>query len=260
MLALLILYIYNFIINIIIFLLLTLTIASITLIERKVMALSQRRVGPNYIGYKGRLQFIADAVKLCLKHIFIVNNTNKFYFMLIPVFILVTAYTFWVNVLWLPSLSICEVEYNFLLMGLLSTIFASLLFLISWVTQNKYAILSAYRTLIVTIVLEIFLTFIFLYLLFIFNSFSFLYSSTLQSKMNWTLFVLLPILPALIIVFTLETGRIPFDLGEAEAELIAGHSTEMGGFYFALFYLGEYFHLYCFSLQIVLIIFGGWYF
>jgi NADH-quinone oxidoreductase subunit H len=55
----------------------------------------------------------------------------------------------------------------------------------------------------------------------------------------------------------METGRIPFDLGEAESELIAGHTTEMGGFFFALFYLGEYFHLFCFSLTYVLLIFGG---
>ena len=70
-------------------------------------------------------------------------------------------------------------------------------------------------------------------------------------------FLMLPILPIIIICFLLETGRIPFDLAEAESELIAGHTVEFGGFYFALFYLGEYFHLYCFSVTYSLIFFAG---
>jgi NADH-quinone oxidoreductase subunit H len=65
------------------------------------------------------------------------------------------------------------------------------------------------------------------------------------------------VLPVLLITFFLETGRIPFDLGEAESELVAGHTTEMGGFFFALFYLGEYFHLFCFSLTFIILLFGG---
>lgn len=74
------------------------------------------------------------------------------------------------------------------------------------------------------------------------------------------MFLLLPQIPLLCIVFFLETGRIPFDLGEAESELIAGHTTEMGGFFFALFYLGEYFHLFCFSFTYIILFFGGWHF
>ena len=70
--------------NVVVFLLLTLIIASITLMERKILSLVQRRVGPNYIGYKGRLQFIADALKLLVKHIVIVNKVNKFIFLIIP--------------------------------------------------------------------------------------------------------------------------------------------------------------------------------
>jgi len=64
-------------------------------------------------------------------------------------------------------------------------------------------------------------------------------------------------MPLLLITFLIETGRIPFDLAEAESELIAGYTTEFGGFYFALFYLGEYFHLYCFSVVYILCLFGG---
>ena len=84
----------SFVINLLIFLFLTLIIATITLIERKILSLVQRRVGPNYIGYKGRLQFIADALKLLLKHIIIINKVNKIMFMVFPSCVLVVCYMF----------------------------------------------------------------------------------------------------------------------------------------------------------------------
>ena len=87
-------YIQIFISNIIIFLLLTLVIATITLMERKILSLVQRRVGPNYIGYRGRLQFIADAVKLLVKHILVVNKVNKLLFLILPAAILIICYLF----------------------------------------------------------------------------------------------------------------------------------------------------------------------
>ena len=254
-----ILSILSLLFNIVIFLLLTLIIATITLIERKVMSLVQRRVGPNYIGHKGRLQFIADAVKLLVKHILIINNANKFLFMIIPSLILIMCYLFWINIIWAPSLSICEIEYNLLFLGILSTCFTILLFTISWISQNKYSILAAGRIVNITINLEILLNLLFLLLITIFESFSFFTIVSYQYQQLYTFFILMPVLPVLLIIFLLETGRIPFDLAEAESELIAGHTVEMGGFFFALFYLGEYFHLFCFSAVYSLILFGGWF-
>lgn len=90
-------YIQILLTNIVIFLLLTLIIATITLMERKILSLVQRRVGPNYIGYRGRLQFIADALKLLVKHIVIINKVNKFLFLLLPATVLIMCYLFWVN-------------------------------------------------------------------------------------------------------------------------------------------------------------------
>ena len=253
-------YIQILLTNILIFLLLTLIIATITLMERKILSLVQRRVGPNYIGYKGRLQFIADALKLLVKHIMIINKVNKFLFLILPASILIICYLFWVNLLWLPNLSICEVEYNLLFTGVFSMFFSFLIFLVGWVTKNKYSIISSTRVLVTTLNLEVFINFFFVYLISFFESFSFFQIVSFQYSWTWSLFLLLPILPLLFVIFFLETGRIPFDLGEAESELIAGHTTEMGGFFFALFYLGEYFHLFCFSLTYILILFGGWHF
>lgn len=244
--------------NIIVFLLLTMIIASITLMERKILSLVQRRVGPNYIGYRGRLQFIADALKLLVKHIVIINKINKVLFLILPSSILVVCYLFWINLIWAPNLSICEIEYNLLFMGVLSMFFSFLMFLVGWSTKNKYAILSSTRVLVTSLNLEVFINFFIIYLISIYESFSFFQIVSFQYTWTWTVFIILPILPLLLVIFFLETGRIPFDLGEAESELVAGHTTEMGGFFFALFYLGEYFHLFCFSFTYVLLLFGGW--
>lgn len=251
-------YIQILLTNIVVFLLLTMIIASITLMERKLLSLVQRRVGPNYIGYKGRLQFIADALKLLVKHIVIINKVNKILFILLPASVLIICYLFWVNLIWAPNLSICEIEYNLLFMGVLSMFFSFLMFLVGWTTKNKYAIISSTRVLITSLNLEVFISFFTIYIISMFESFSFYQIVSFQHSWTWTFFLLLPILPLLLIIFFLETGRIPFDLGEAESELVAGHTTEMGGFFFALFYLGEYFHLFCFSFTYILILFGGW--
>lgn len=88
-----------FLYNIILFLILTIIIAVITLIERKVLSIIQRRVGPNYIGYKGRLQFIADALKLLMKQIVVLTKLNKFLFLVFPGLVLIVCYLFWVNLI-----------------------------------------------------------------------------------------------------------------------------------------------------------------
>ena len=247
-----------FLINIVLFLILTIIIAVITLIERKILSIIQRRVGPNYIGYKGRLQFIADALKLLLKHILIISKINKFLFLIYPALVLIMCYLFWINLIWGPNLSLFEIEYNILFMGILSIIFTFLLFLVGWSTKNKYSILASNRIVIVSFNLEIFLNFFLIFLIFFFESFSFYQCVNMQKLLINGFFLCLPILPLIILIFLLETGRIPFDLGEAESELIAGHTTELGGFFFALFYLGEYFHLYCFSVTYTILLFNGW--
>jgi len=247
-----------FIFNIILFLILTVLIAVITLIERKVLALIQRRVGPNYIGYKGRFQFIADALKLLLKHIFIITKINKFLFIIFPCLVLIMCYLFWINLIWGPNLSFFEIEYNVIFMSTSSILFTFLLFLVGWSSKNKYSILASNRIIIISFNLEIFLNFLFIFLIILFESFSFYQFSSLQYFTLNGFFICLPIMPLIAITFLIETSRIPFDLGEAESELIAGHTTELGGFFFALFYLGEYFHLYCFSVTYALLFFNGW--
>lgn len=250
-------YLFSFVKLIVLFLILTIVIATVTLIERKILSLTQRRVGPNYIGYKGRLQFFADALKLLLKHITILSKVNKLFFILIPALVCLVIYLFWANLVWGSDLAIFDIEYNILVMCLISTLCSYLLVLVGYVSNNKYAIMSSTRVLIVGLNLEILLMFLLLVLAFICESLNFWFLVSMQNKGYWSIFISAPIWPIMFITFFLETARIPFDVTEAEAELIAGYTTEFGGFYFALFYLGEYFHLYCFSAIYALCLFGG---
>jgi len=252
------LFIISLIKSIILFLILTITIATVTLMERKLLSLIQRRVGPNYIGYRGRLQFIADALKLIFKQIIIINKVNKLLFIVVPALTLIVSYLFWINITWGLNLAICEIEHNLFIMGIISTFFSYLLILVGFISKNKYSILSSTRTVVILLNLELLLNFFIVCLTLISESLSFTQIVSLQSNFKWNLFTFLPIIPIFFIIFLLETGRIPFDLAESESELIAGYTTEYGGFYFALFYLGEYFHLYCFSAVYSICLLGGW--
>lgn len=245
------------IINIILMLILTIIIASLTLIERKFLALVQRRVGPNFVGYKGRLQYIADALKLFIKGAFAPNESNKFLFVTIPSIALAICYSFWMNGVWGPSLSLFEIEFNLIYISLFSVLFGMCVLLTGYYSKNKYAMLASVRTGIGMLNLELFLGLMLLNIIFISESFSFLSIVVLQE--NYWFIILFFFLSGLItITFLLETSRAPFDLPEAESELVTGYTTEYGGFFFGLYYLGEYLHLFFFSLIISLLFFGGW--
>lgn len=243
--------------NILLMLNLTLIIASLTLLERKLLSLVQRRVGPHFVGYKGRLQYIADALKLFIKGIAIPHETNKFWFVLCPALALATCYSFWINSVWGPSLSIFDIEYNIVYASLLSVIFGFCIILTGYFSKNKYAVLAAVRCGILMLNLEIFLGLLFLNIALFGESFCFSVYVTYQ-EIFWFIFLFFNFFGLIIFVFLLEVNRAPFDLTEAESELVAGYSTEYGGFYFAVYYLGEYFHLFFFSVIIVTLFFGGW--
>lgn len=243
--------------NIIFMLCMTLIIAAITLLERKVLSLVQRRVGPNFVGYKGRLQYLADALKLFVKGAVVPNEANKFYFISIPSLAGAVCYSFWVNSVWGPSISILDIEYNIVYASTLSVLFGLCIILTGYFSRNKYAMLAAIRCGILMLNLEIFLGLVFLNIILFGESFSIgLYVN--YQEIFWFLILFFLFISAVILVFLLEVNRAPFDLAEAESELVTGYTTEYGGFFFALFYLGEYSHLFFFSMFISAMFLGGW--
>ena len=243
--------------NIICMLFVTLIIASLTLIERKILSLVQRRVGPFFVGYKGRLQYIADALKLFIKGIVVPYESNKFWFVMMPSVSAAVCYIFWMNSVWGPSISIFELEYNIVLASLLSIFFGYCIMLTGYVSRNKYAVLASVRCAVLMLNLEIFLGLLIINIIVFSESFCFSVFVVYQ-EFFWFFIIFLIVFGLIIITFLLETNRTPFDLAEAESELIAGYTVEYGGFYFALYYLGEYFHLFFFSSVISTLIFGGW--
>jgi NADH:ubiquinone oxidoreductase subunit H len=243
--------------NVILMLVLTIIVAALTLIERKFLALVQRRVGPQFVGYKGRLQYIADALKLFIKGALIPSEVNKFWFVTIPAIVAAVCYSFWINAVWGPSISLFEIEYNIAYISLFSVIFGMCIMLTGFFSKNKYAMLASVGTGIGMLNLEIFLGLLFLNLIFINESFSFL-PIVVYQEIYWLIFYFFALIGLIIITFLLETARAPFDLPEAESELVAGYQTEYGGFFFGLYYLGEYMHLFFFSAVISILFLGGW--
>lgn len=238
-------------------LIITLVIAALTLIERKFLALNQRRVGPYYVGYRGRLQYIADALKLFIKGVVVYDESNKFWFVAVPSVCGLICYFFWVNSVWCPSVSIVDIEYNLVYATLLSISFSFCIILLGYFSGNKYTRLASIRASLMVINLELFLGLMILTTVVVTESFCFSVFVEYQ-KFWWLVFTYFGLAGLLCLLFLLEVGRTPFDLAEAESELVTGYSTEIGGFTFGIFYLGEYFHLFFFSSVMSIIFLGGW--
>ena len=235
--------------------LLTLLGGVLPLIERKYLSLIQRRVGPTFVGYKGRLQFIADAMKMFLKGCIKPNQVNSFFFFLLPSLLVFLCYLYWLNVFWDLNLIFFELEYNIVYILILSVFFNFFCFLTGLVSKNKYATISSARSLSLLFCTELLLGLLFLNIYLHLNSFNFSFSLILQQE--YPFLILLNLFSSLILILILlDINRTPFDMTEAENELIAGFHTEYGAFFFGLFYLGEYFHLFFFSIIIITLLFG----
>lgn len=225
------------------------------LIERKYLSLIQRRVGPKFVGYKGRLQFIADALKMFLKGCLIPSEVNQFFFLFWPAVVLSLCFLFWINAIWGVSVTYLELEYNIVFLILLSLFLNVSIFLTGYYSKNKYAFIGSVRTLVVLFGLELLLTLFFLTLMLHINSFHISNFATIQEEYS-LLSTFFCVSNFIIILVLLEINKAPFDLNEAETELVTGYHTEYGAFFFALFYLGEYFHLFFTSYFMVYFFFG----
>lgn len=243
--------------NICLMLIVTLIIAALTLIERKFLSLTQRRVGPYYVGYRGRLQYIADALKLFLKGATVHNEANKFWFYAVPSVCCVICYFFWMNSIWCPSVSLLEIEYNLVYATLLSVSFGFCIILLGYFSGNKYSRLASIRAAVAMLNLELFLGLMMLSLVFISESFC-LSVFVVYQETIWLIFTFFGMCGLISLTFMLEVARTPFDVAEAESELVTGYSTEIGSFMFGIYYLGEYFHLFFFSAVISILFLGGW--
>ncbi len=240
------------------FLSIFLIIAFYTLLERKIMASIQRRKGPNVNGFHGLLQPLADGLKLMFKEIIIPNRSNRFIFVLSPIFFLAIALSLWSLIPFEPGVVVADPMYSVLFYLVFSTISVFGIIFAGWASNSKYPFLGALRSVAQMISYEVVLGFIILTVVLCAGSLNFMDIVEYQIT---NIYLFLPLtVPciAFFIVILAETNRAPFDLAEAESELVAGYNTEYSGILFAMFFLAEYSNMITLSACGVLYFFAGW--
>jgi NADH-quinone oxidoreductase subunit H len=232
-------------------------IAYLTLAERKVMGSMQQRFGPNTVGFFGLLQPLADGLKLLLKEAVIPTNANTFSFIFAPIL------TFFISLLnWsvIPFSSFCffaDIDLSLLFIFAISGLAVYGVILSGWASNSKYAFFGAIRSAAQMVSYEVSMGLILMSVLFCVGSLNFIDIVLYQSY----IFFIIPFLP-LFLMFLVsilaETNRAPFDLPEAESELVSGFNVEYSSMGFALFFLAEYGSIIAMSTLTVLVFLGGW--
>tara|TARA_B110000046_G_C13023417_1_gene412471 strand:- start:3967 stop:4929 length:963 start_codon:yes stop_codon:yes gene_type:complete len=230
-----------------------------TYIERKVLALMQRRRGPSHVGPFGLLQILCDGIKLFTKEDFIPQNANKIIFMLAPIITAATAFIAMTAVPFIPGVIVSDINVGILfVMGVMATgLYGPLLG--GMAQANKWGLLGGARTAIQLLSYEVVTGLSMLAPLMLVGSLSLIDINNYQagSVANWLIFTQ----PLAFILFLIagyaETNRTPFDLLEHEAEIVAGYATEYSGMRWGMFFIGEYANLFTVSFVTVLLFLGG---
>ena len=216
-----------------------LAVAYTTVAERKTMASMQRRLGPNAVGYYGLLQAFADALKLILKEYVAPTQANVFLFFLGPIITLVFALLGYAVIPYGPGLSVSDLDLGIFYALAVSSIATHGILLAGWSANSKYAFLGSLRSTAQLISYELVLSSAILLIVMITNSLNFNVNIQYQ-KIVWFMLPLFPILIIFFIGSVAETNRAPFDLAEAESELVSGFMTEHAAVIFVFFFLAEY--------------------
>jgi len=235
------------------------TVAFVTIAERKIMAAMQRRCGPNAVGIWGILQPFADALKLLVKEIIIPRQSNSLLFVIGPCITLIFALLGWAIIPFGEGLAIFDFELGVFFALAVSSIGSYGILVSGWAANSKYAFMGAIRSTAQLLSYELVFSSIILILILFSGSFSLTYIVECQQAV-WNLFPLLPIALMFFIAILAETNRPPFDLPEAESELVAGFMTEHGASIFVFFFLGEYSSLILMSAFMSIFFLGGHHF
>jgi NADH-quinone oxidoreductase subunit H len=229
----------------------------LTWAERKVAGHMQRRIGPKEVGPYGLIQPIADALKLLGKEILTPRDVDKPLYYLAPMIIFVPVLVSFIVIPFDASLQVMDINVGILVILAFSSLSVFSILMAGWGSNNKYALIGAIRSIAQNIAYEIPLLLALLPIIMMANSFSL---KSIVEAQNGLWFVVYQPLAFLIyfIAAVAETNRTPFDLPEAESELVAGYHTEYSGMRFALFFLAEYTNIFIVSAVAVTFFLGGY--
>jgi len=233
------------------------SVAMIVWLDRRVWGLVQKRKGPNVVGPFGLLQTIADALKYIFKEIIIPASANKVVFILAPIVTMTLALVAWAVIPMSEDFVLADINVGILYLFAVSSLGVYGIIMGGWASNSKYPFLGAIRSAAQMVSYEVSIGIIIINVLLCVGSLN-LKDIVLAQKDLWYVIPLFPMFVIFFISALAETNRPPFDLPEAEAELVAGYQTEYSGMMYAMFWLGEYANILLMCAMGSVLFLGGW--
>ena len=233
------------------------SVAMIVWLDRRVWGLVQKRKGPNVVGPFGLLQTVADALKYIFKEIIIPASANKAVFILAPIVTMTLALVAWAVIPMSEDFVLADINVGILYLFAVSSLGVYGIIMGGWASNSKYPFLGAIRSAAQMVSYEVSIGIIIINVLLCVGSLN-LKDIVLAQKEMWYVIPLFPMFVIFFISALAETNRPPFDLPEAEAELVAGYQTEYSGMMYAMFWLGEYANILLMCAMGSVLFLGGW--
>ena len=233
------------------------SVALIVWVDRRVWAFVQKRRGPNVVGPFGILQTLADALKYIFKEIIIPASADKIIFVLAPIITLTLAFIAWAVIPFSNEMVLANLNVGILYLFAVSSLGVYGIILGGWASNSKYPFLGAIRSAAQMVSYEVSIGIIIINVLLCVGSLN-LNKIVLAQENVWFIFPLFPMFIVFFISALAETNRPPFDLPEAESELVAGYQTEYSGMMYAMFWLGEYANILLLCALGSILFLGGW--